>query len=111
MKYNASTKIGLAWAGYTDVDDAYNWNLATHIKGISKENVIGIEAPLWTETVKNVKEIEYMAFPRIPGYAEIGWSQEAGRNWNEYKLRLGKHGKRMKAMKINFYKSSKVPWQ
>jgi hexosaminidase len=111
MKYHANTKIGLAWAGYTDVDDAYNWNLATHIKGINKENIIGIEAPLWTETVKNIKDIEYMAFPRIPGYAEIGWSQEAGRNWHEYKIRLGKHGKRMKAMDINFYKSSKVPWQ
>lgn len=111
MKYNASTKIGLVWAGYTDVDDAYNWNPATFIKGITKENIIGIEAPLWTETVKNIKDIEFMAFPRIPGYAEIGWSQEATRNWNEYKVRLGKHGKRMKAMNINFYKSRKVPWQ
>jgi hexosaminidase len=111
MKYNANTKIGLKWAGYIEVDDAYNWDPATYVKGIGKENIIGIEAPLWTETVKNIKEIEYMAFPRIPGYAEIGWSPSAGKNWNEYKVRLGKHGKRMKAMNINFYKSSKVPWQ
>jgi hexosaminidase len=111
MKYNASTKIGLAWAGYTEIDDAYNWDPATLVKGIGKENIIGVEAPLWTETVKNIKEIEYMAFPRIPGYAEIGWSPSAGKDWNEYKVRLGKHGKRMKAMNINFYKSSKVPWQ
>jgi hexosaminidase len=111
MKYNASTKIGLVWAGYTDVDDAYNWDPATLIKGIGKENIIGVEAPLWTETVKNIKDIEYMAFPRIPGYAEIGWSSSIGKNWNEYKVRLGKHGSRMKAMNINFYKSSKVPWQ
>jgi hexosaminidase len=111
MKYNASTKIGLVWAGYTDVDDAYDWNPAALIKGIGKENIIGIEAPLWTETVKTIKDIEFLAFPRIPGYAEMGWSQEAGRNWDEYKLRLGKHGKRMTAMNINFYKSSKVPWQ
>ncbi len=111
MKYNTSTKIGLDWAGYIEIDNAYNWNPATLEKGISKENIIGVEAPLWTETVKNIKEIEYMAFPRILGYAEIGWSQEAGRNWDEYKMRLGKHGKRMKAMNINFYKSSKVPWE
>jgi hexosaminidase len=111
MKYNASTKIGLTWAGYTDVDDAYNWDPATLIKGIGKENIIGVEAPLWTETVKTIKDIEFMAFPRIPGYAEIGWSSSIGKNWNEYKVRLGKHGSRMKAMNINFYKSSKVPWQ
>ncbi len=111
MKYNASTKIGLKWAGYIEVDDAYNWDPSLHIKGIEKENIIGVEAPLWTETVKNIKDIEYMAFPRILGHAEIGWSLSAGKSWNEYKVRLGKHGKRMKAMNINFYKSGKVPWQ
>jgi hexosaminidase len=111
MKYNANTKIGLKWAGYIEVDVAYNWDPAKLIKGIDRENIIGIEAPLWTETVKNINDIEYMAFPRIIGYAEIGWSPNKGKNWEEYKLRLGKHAKRMKAMNINFYKSNKVPWQ
>jgi hexosaminidase len=111
MKYNTATKIGLKWAGYIEVDEAYNWNPTKLIKGIDKENIIGIETPLWTETVKNIKDIEYLAFPRILGYAEIGWSSTKGKNWEEYKLRLGKHGKRMKAKNINFYKSSRVPWQ
>jgi hexosaminidase len=110
MKYNASTRIGLDWAGYIEVDEAYNWNPAKLIKGITKENIIGIEAPLWTETVKTMRDIEYLAFPRILGYAEIGWSSSEGRNWNEYKMRLSEHGKRLNAMKVNFYKSSKVPW-
>jgi hexosaminidase len=110
MKYNASTKIGLKWAGYIEVDEAYNWDPAKLLKGISKENIIGVEAPLWTETVKTMKDIEYLAFPRMLGYAEIGWSPTEGRNWNEYKLRLANQGKRMKALNINFYKSSKVTW-
>jgi hexosaminidase len=55
-------------------------------------------------------EVEYLLFPRLPGYAEIGWSQEKGRSWEEYRVRLGKQEPRFKAMKINFYQSKKVPW-
>jgi hexosaminidase len=110
MKYDSTTKLGLNWAGYIEVDTGYIWDPATMEKGIVRENIIGIEAPLWTETVTNLQELEFMVFPRLPGYAEIGWSPAAGRSWDEYKIRLGKHGSAMKAMGINFYKSKKVPW-
>jgi hexosaminidase len=110
MKYNANTKIGLDWAGYIEVDEAYNWNPANFLKGIKKENIIGVEAPLWTETVKTIKDIEFLAFPRLLGYAEIGWASPENRYWDEYKVRLAEHGKRLSAMKVNFYKSNRVPW-
>jgi hexosaminidase len=110
MKYDSATILGLNWAGYIEVDTGYIWDPATMVKGISRENIIGIEAPLWTETITKMAELEFMVFPRLPGYAEIGWSPAAGRSWDEYKIRLGKHGSTMKAMGINFYKSKKVPW-
>ncbi len=110
MQYDSTTKWGLHWAGYIEVDTAYSWDPASLVKGINRENIIGVEAPLWSETVAVMDEIEYMVFPRLPGYAEIGWSPPAGRNWDEYKIRLGKHGSRMKSMDIDFYKSAKVPW-
>jgi hexosaminidase len=55
-------------------------------------------------------EIEYMVFPRLPGIAEVGWSPEKNRSWDEYKLRLARHGSRMKALGIDFYESKFVPW-
>ncbi len=109
MQYDSTTRLGLHWAGYIEVDSAYAWDPANWVKGIVKENIIGIEAPLWSETITNMEDIEYMTFPRLPGYAEIGWSP-AARSWDEYKIRLGKHGKRMKAMGIDYYKSPKVSW-
>ena len=110
MQYDSTTKLGLHWAAYIEVDSAYAWDPATYVKGISKENILGVEAALWSETVTNMNEIEYMVFPRLPGYAEIGWSPASARNWEEYKVRLGKHGNRMKSMDIDFYKSKKVSW-
>ena len=110
MSYDSTSSFGLHWAAFIEVDSAYSWNPATYVDGISKENIIGIEAPLWSETISNMDEVEYLLFPRLPGYAEIGWSQETGRNWKEYKVRLGKHAPRFKAMNIDFYRSKLVPW-
>lgn len=110
MQYDKTTKLGLHWAAYIEVDSAYIWDPATLIPGVGKDNVIGIEAALWTETITNMKDMEYMIFPRLPGFAEIGWTPSAGRNWNDYKVRLGKQGERLKAMNINYYRSALVPW-
>ena len=110
MQYDSTTTLGLHWAAYIEVDSAYIWDPATLVPGVGKENILGIEAPLWTETITNMDEMEYMIFPRLPGYAVIGWAPSLTRNWDEYKERLGKHGDRFKVMNINFYPSRFVPW-
>lgn len=110
MKYDSTTTLGLNWAGYIEVDSGYIWNPATLIKGVSKENILGIECPLWTETVTNLDELEYLVFPRLMGYAEIGWTKQKDRNWEDYKTRLGNHQARLEALEINYYPSKLVPW-
>ena len=110
MKYHASTPLGLIWAGYIDVQDAYTWDPATQVDGVSESDILGVEAPLWSETLQTIDDIEFMAFPRLPGYAEIGWSPATGRSWDEYRIRLGVHGLRLTAMGVNFYRSLLVPW-
>ncbi len=111
MKYNSSTILGLFWAGYVEVMDAYNWDPVTQMRGITENNILGVEAPLWSETIVNLEDIEYMAFPRLAGHAEIGWSRVEGRNWDEYKERLVEHGLRWVEMDLNFYRSPHVPWK
>jgi hexosaminidase len=110
MKYTRETKLGLRWAGLIEVDTAYIWDPEKYVPGIGKENILGIEAPLWTETISTMEEMEYMLFPRLPGYSEIGWTPASLRNWEEYKVRLGKHGIRLKERGVNFYASPLVPW-
>jgi hexosaminidase len=111
MKYDSTSTYGYDWAGYIEVDDAYNWDPETLVPEIKKENIIGIEAPLWSETVSDRQQAEYLLFPRLPGYAEIGWTQAGNRNWDEYRVRLSDHGARMKAMGISFYPSKYVDWK
>jgi len=111
MKYDASTPYGQTWAGYIDERTAYGWDPATAVAGIAEANIVGVEAPLWTEYIPTLPDVEYMAFPRLAGYAEIGWSPAAGRSWDEYKVRIGSQGSRLKSMGVNVYESSEIPWQ
>lgn len=110
MQYDSTSIYGLHWAAYIEVDKGYNWDPAKLVPEIKRENIFGIEAPLWSETVGARNEAEYLIFPRLLGYAEIGWTPSELRNWDEYKVRLASHGERLKAMNINFYPSKLVPW-
>lgn len=110
MKYDSTIKnIGYDWAALIEVDDSYVWNIEDMIPGVTLENVAGVEAPLWSETLKSGKDMEFMLFPRLPGIAELGWNYK-GRDWNEYKGRLAKHARFMDEAGINYYKSPKIDW-
>lgn len=110
MQYDSTTHLGLHWAAYIEVDSAYIWNPATMVDGIKRDDIIGIESPLWSETITNLDEIEYMMFPRIIGHAEIGWTEATQQNWEDYRLRLAHQKERMETLGIDFYKSPLVDW-
>ena len=110
MKYDASTPLGLDWAGLISVKDGYDWEPGTYMEGLEEPDILGIEGPLWSETLITMQDVEQMAFPRIPGLAELAWSPR-GQSWEEYRQRLATHGRRMEAMGINFYKSPDVDWE
>jgi hexosaminidase len=111
MQYDSTSTYGLHWAAYVEVDDAYNWEPLEQVPGIRKDQIKGIEAALWTETVSNMDEVEYLTFPRLPGHAEIGWTAPNTRSWDEYKLRLAKQSKRFDALGIDYFPSTRVPWE
>ena len=111
MKYYRKTPLGQTWAGLINTQTGYEWDPATIVSGVPGSSVLGVEAPLWTETIVTRSDMDFMAYPRLPGYAELGWSPVTGRNWSEYKVRLGSHGPRLTALGVNFYRDTVVPWQ
>ena len=110
MQYDSTTRIGLHWAAYVELDSAYLWEPTEYAPGISKEHILGIEAPLWTETVVNREDINYLAFPRLAAAAEIAWTSKDRRNWEGFSKRLPAQGKRWDVQGVGFYRSPKVTW-
>lgn len=111
MKYDSLSKFGLDWAGLIPVDVAYKWNPETYVEGLSIESILGIEAPLWSETISNSEELEYLAFPRAIGYAELGWSTSENCNWEDYRKRLAKQVPFLNRMNVNYYPTKLVDWE
>ncbi|MFJ6939029.1 beta-N-acetylhexosaminidase [Streptomyces sp. NPDC101132] len=110
IKYDAATKPGLSWPGYVPVERAYDWDPGTHLPGVPESAVLGVEAPLWTEVIATPAELDLMAFPRVIGVAELGWSPAAALDWDAYRLRLAAQGPVLTKLGIGFYRSPDVPW-
>ncbi|MEU3457796.1 beta-N-acetylhexosaminidase [Micromonospora sp. NPDC006766] len=110
MKYAPDTPIGHDWAGLIDVRTAYDWDPGAHLADVPAEAVLGVEAPLWTESVTSLTEIEFMLFPRLPAVAELGWSPRATHDWDGFRARLAGHGSRWRAAGIAYHRAPEVPW-
>jgi len=111
MKYTAATLIGLDWAGRIEVRDAYDWDPGTMVDGLPPSAILGVEGPLWSETVARRADLDYLMFPRLVGIAEVGWTPQSARAWADYRLRLAAQADRWTALGINFYRSPQVPWR
>lgn len=110
MEYDTLSKHGLHWAGYIPVDTAYVWSPEKY-EDIPLENILGLEAPLWSETISNIDELEYLAFPRAIGYAELSWSTKENRNWEDYKVRLANQAPFLDRMNVKYYASPLIDWK
>lgn len=106
----AGFPIGLHWAGYVPVSKSYGWDPVTVLPGVAPSAVLGVEAPLWTETVKSLKDAETLAYPRLPAIAEIGWSAPNTHDWQRFSQRLADQGPLWDKLGIAYYKSPEVPW-
>ncbi|MEM6395665.1 MAG: family 20 glycosylhydrolase [Bacteroidota bacterium] len=112
MKYDSTTELGLSWAGYTDLADAYNWDPLGMVEGVEADDILGIEAPLWSETIEDLDDIEYMLFPRIAAISEVAWSSRdfeaktyAGGNlFTDFERRLLLHQKYWDEIELNYHK-------
>lgn len=110
MKYTPQTEVGLRWAGYIELRTAYDWDPATYAPGLTEDAIAGVETPLWSETVKNLNAAQYLMVPRLPAIAEVGWSAQSARSWDDFRTRIAAHAPRWRLLGINFYPSPQVDW-
>jgi hexosaminidase len=111
MKYDKTTPIGLTWAAIVSVQTAYDWDPAQAAEGVPESSLLGVEAPLWSETTATINDFEFLAFPRLAAIAEIGWTAQDQRKWDDFRVRLGGQNARWVALGLNFYRDPTIPWR
>jgi len=131
LAYNTDPREpGLYWGGFQDAKDPFvlipydvfkstfydNYGRITEkydsypkmerLKPENRKNILGLQAQLWTETVKGQDMMEYYILPKLFAFAEKAWSEapswETDNNiksriskietaWNEFANRIGKY--------------------
>jgi len=110
MKYTPDTELGLRWAGYIDLRKAYDWDPLRDLKGFAPSRIIGLEAPMWSETARNITAAEYLIVPRVTALAELSWSPASRREWDSYRKRVAAQGPRWNLLGINYHRDPAIPW-
>lgn len=95
----AFEETGLNWGGYLDIDKPFYFIPYDYYKNVKvnannepadlsvfegkerlteagKKNIIGLQAPLWSEMVTSPARFEYMLLPKLLGLAERAWSKD-----------------------------------
>ncbi len=111
MKYTPATELGLRWSGFVDLRTAYEWDPVKHFPRVTEADVLGVEAALWSETIRNLGAAQYLALPRLPAIAELGWSPAATHDWERFRTRIAAHATRWRLLGMNFYPAPEVAWE
>lgn len=53
--------------------------------------ILGVQANVWTERIRTERRLDYMLFPRIAALSETAWTIKENKNLDDFSLRLKKH--------------------
>lgn len=60
-------------------------------EGADAEYILGGQANLWTEQIYNIRQAEYMTWPRAFAVAESLWSPKEKKDWNRFVTKTEDH--------------------
>jgi len=64
---------------------------------------LGTQGQLWTEYIENIKQLEYMTYPRACALAEVSWSDKSKKDYGLFKQKLIIHKERLQIQGVNFF--------
>ena len=88
MKEYPEQKLGITWAGILPLKNAWDWDPEKICEGVDREGIEGVEACLWSETLRREKDVWEMLLPRLAGLAEVAWAGGPVGSWEDFLERL-----------------------
>lgn len=85
--------------------DTYLFNpYLDELNGEYKENILGVEAPIWTEWVRDRNRLDFQVFPRLIAVSESAWTSPLNKSYDDFLKRLDENLKRLDALDVNYAK-------
>jgi len=73
--------------------------------GIDASLILGNQANLWTEQLQNMRNAQYMTWPRAMATAEVSWSPKEKKNWTSFSKKVEAHFEKLDAANVKYAKS------
>ena len=71
--------------GYVAVEKVYSFDpVFEQLDAAQQKHIIGIQANLWTEYIRDDKHLEYMLLPRLAALSEVQWTQSENKDWQRF---------------------------
>ena len=89
------------FGGYLPLKRVYSFEpIPADLPAQFQSRILGAQANLWTEYVPSLSHAEYMMFPRLCALAEVDWSPNSARDWEDFNRRLTTQEKRFDTLGI-----------
>ena len=88
---DSSHTMGRKWNGkFSSLENVYDFKASAlpEIQPQNAQQILGIQANLWTETIHTEQRLDTMLFPRIAALSEAAWTADSKRNFESFKQRL-----------------------
>ena len=75
--------------GYTTIEKTYSYEpIPKELNAAQGKFVMGAQANLWTEYMKNPRKVEYMLLPRLSALSEVLWTPKEKKSWDSFEKKL-----------------------
>ncbi|MFI9761346.1 family 20 glycosylhydrolase [Streptomyces sp. NPDC051963] len=106
-RHEGAERLGFAYRP-RDLRYAAAWDPTAY--GLAPEQVAGIEATLFGETIKNFDDLTTLLLPRLAGVANVAWTGAVPR-WEEYRERLAGQARLWRERGVTALLSTEVDWR
>ncbi len=97
-------KQARAIGGFVTMQKVYSYNPVPKAIAPNKaKHIMGVQANLWTEYIKDSKAVSRMLFPRILALSEVAWTPLEKRNYKNFRQRATIHVNRLRERGIDAY--------
>jgi hexosaminidase len=71
----------------------------------AEDLLLGMQACVWGEFIPDAAKLHVQTYPRSATIAEVTWTADASRNWNDFRIRLEKEFERLEAKGVGSSKA------
>ncbi len=101
--YQATHNEPLATGGFLPLEKVYSFEpVPNELTAKEAKHILGAQGQIWTEYISTFQKVEYMAFPRACALAEVLWSQQKDKNYENFLVRLKENLRHLNVLGVQY---------